>query len=252
MNEKEFLLREKFGGVKTAEFEDDCVRLDAGEPLAYVIGWVPFLGCRIYLDSRPIIPRPETAFWPEQALENIKTNTTLYGGLGTGIRILDLFAGSGAVGVAVLKHVPDATVDFGEIEEAHFPTIERNISENGIDAKRARIIRTDVWSGITDTYDCILANPPYISRERAGRVQDSVLTHEPHVALFSDNDGFALIEKTVLNAKKHLTPSGLMYIEHEPEQADMLRKKAEASGFRVEQRNDQYGVRRYSVLSVMA
>lgn len=244
MNDDDRLLSEKYNGVRTPDFDADCMRLKRGEPLAYVIGWTPFLDCRIYLDSRPLIPRPETEFWIEEALTEIQKKEAP--------RVLDLFAGSGAIGVAVLAHVPDARVDFGEIDSAHLPTIEKNITENGIEIGRARIIETDVWSNIKDTYDFILTNPPYIAKERVGRVQDSVLAHEPHLALFADNEGFRFIEETLSEARAHLTPLGLLFVEHEPEHAERILSLGKESGFSVVNKKDQYGVLRYSVLSPVA
>jgi release factor glutamine methyltransferase len=241
MNDEDRLLSEKYKGEKTAEFEADCVRLNNGEPLAYVIGWIPFLDCRIYLDSRPLIPRPETEFWVEEALKDIQHIQDAH--------ILDLFAGSGAVGVAVLKHTPSAHVDFGEIEHAHLATIQKNILENGIDTKRAQTMETDVWSNIHGVYDFVLANPPYISKDILERVEDSVLEHEPHSALFANDKGFHLIEETIAETKTHLSPRGKLWIEHEPEQAERLLFLGEQAGFRVENKKDQYGVLRYSTLS---
>ncbi|MBX9765388.1 peptide chain release factor N(5)-glutamine methyltransferase [Patescibacteria group bacterium] len=254
MNDENRLLREKYHGVKTAEFEVDVAHLKAGEPLAYVIGWTPFLDCTIHLDSHPLIPRPETEFWTEKAIENISTYTSIYGGIGSNssVRVLDLFAGSGAIGVAVLKHVPDSRVDFGEIDPLHFPTIQKNIRENGINADRMRIIQTDVWSGISNRYDFILANPPYISREKINRVEESVLSHEPHQALFTEDAGFALIEKTLMGVPKHLTPHGALYIEHEPEHKERLIETARNAGLSLELMKDQYGVYRYSILRAVA
>lgn len=244
MNDEERLLSEKYSGVKTSEFDADCIRLKNGEPLAYVIGWSPFLDCRIYLDSRPLIPRPETEFWVEEALKEMQQRE--------GVRVLDLFAGSGAVGVAILKHAPRAHVDFGEIDPHHLPTIEKNLTENGIDSNRAHFIETDVWSAIHGTYDFILANPPYIAKEKIGRVQDSVLSHEPHLALFAEDEGFRLIHETLREARAHLTPGGRLFIEHEPEQADRLVSSGIEVGLTVENRKDQYGVLRYSTLSFVA
>jgi methylase of polypeptide subunit release factors len=68
----EWLLKEKFGGEKSDAFFADCKRLALGEPLGYLIGHVPFLGCTIHLDSKPLIPRTETEFWTEKAIEEIK------------------------------------------------------------------------------------------------------------------------------------------------------------------------------------
>ena len=65
--EEEWVLREKYGGdASAAGFSEDCDRLAKGEPVAYVIGWQPFLGLKIRLDSKPLIPRPETEWWTEQ------------------------------------------------------------------------------------------------------------------------------------------------------------------------------------------
>src|SRR5690606_3792595 len=64
--EERQLLDEKYAGKPSDAFEADRVRLASGEPLAYVIGWQPFLGLQIHLDSRPLIPRPETEDWSEK------------------------------------------------------------------------------------------------------------------------------------------------------------------------------------------
>jgi release factor glutamine methyltransferase len=223
---------------------------DASED--YARGYVPFLDCTIYLDSHPLIPRTETEYWAEKAIIEIKNQIMIYHNLPKKVRVLDLFAGSGAIGVAVLKHVPDTNVDFGEIDSAHLPTIRKNILENIADESRTRILETDVWSNITDVYDFVLANPPYISRSRIERVQKSVLEHEPEKALFADDEGFALIQRLIAGAKEHLTGNGIIYIEHEPEQEDALKNAARSAGFNAKSLTDQFGVVRFSRLSPVA
>ncbi len=64
----QWLLEEKYGGLRNPRFEKDRERLAKGEPVAYVIGCQPFLGLKIHLDSHPLIPRPETEWWTEQLL----------------------------------------------------------------------------------------------------------------------------------------------------------------------------------------
>lgn len=205
------------------------------EPEAYQIGHVPFVGTTIWLDSRPLIPRTETEFWTERAIVEIQKCTNP--------KVLDLFAGSGCVGVAVLEHVPHAHVTFGEREARHLPTITKNIRENGIDPTRARVVQTDVYSSVVGYhYNFILANPPYLSRARIGRVEGSVLVHEPEEALFAEDDGFSLIAATITGLPSHLAPGGQCWIEHEPEHAERLKALGATT------HKDQYGVERYSVI----
>jgi len=92
------LLRDKYGGDPKADLTQDIARLDAGEPLAYVIGWIPFLGLTIRLDSHPLIPRPETEWWTEELIAHLKD---LFGD--TPFRLLDMCAGSGAIGFKCFK-----------------------------------------------------------------------------------------------------------------------------------------------------
>ncbi len=212
------------------------------EPEAYRVGHVPFLGTTIWLDSRPLIPRTETEWWAEKVVGSMSQVA------GREIRVLDLFAGSGCVGVAILKHVPQAHVTFGELEARHLPTIEKNIHENGIDPSRTEIVQTNVYSDLRGHYDCILANPPYLSHTRIERVEGSVLAHEPREALFAKDDGFALIDATIAGLPTHLAPGGQSWMEHEPEHASRILESAARLGLTTTVHKDQYGVERYSVI----
>ena len=93
-----WLLKEKYNGIKDPSFYKDCQRLKDGEPLGYVIGQVPFLNTIIHLDSKPLIPRVETEYWVERAIEVIVKQAS---SVEKPLRVLDLCAGSGCIGVAV-------------------------------------------------------------------------------------------------------------------------------------------------------
>ncbi len=254
--DEEWLLREKYRGERTEEFLADCARLERGEPVAYVIGWVPFLNTKIFLDSHPLIPRPETEFWVERVIKELHTyggpasgrvlDLCTYGGPASG-RVLDLCAGSGCIGVAVLKSVPNVSVDFAEIDGEHHPTIEKNLRENGIDPLRARIFGGDLFEQITGTYDFILANPPYIDPV-LNRTEESVRTYEPKEALYGGHRGLEIIERIVKESPRFLTEHGVLYIEHEPEQAEAIRRIGEENGFSVVTYKDQYENYRFSRL----
>ncbi len=213
----------------------------------YEQGFVPFLDCTIYLDSRPLIPRMETEYWVEKVIRKWSVDS----GQRTGkeLRVLDLFSGSGCIGVALLKHMPHTAVDFGELEERHIPTIMKNIRENGIDAPRAHVIVTDVFSNIRGTYNVIVANPPYVSH-LSNVLEKSVAEHEPHEAVFADDDGFDFIERTIEGAKLHLEAGGELWIEHDPEQAERLSQCGERAGFSTQTHRDQFNRLRYTILSI--
>lgn len=239
-NDEIWLLTEKYNGEKTDGFFTDVLQLKAGVPLAYLIGNVPFLGTTIHLDSHPLIPRTETEYWVEKAITEIAKLEAP--------KVLDLCAGSGCIGIAVLAAIPTAQVTFAEIDPRHNSTIYRTIHTNRIDVTRTTIVNGNLFENISGTYDVILSNPPYIDKE-AHTTDRDVLAYEPHLALFGGRSGIEIIEHIITKAPAHLRKHGLLYIEHEPSQSKQIAMLGTACGFTVTTALDQYGIERYSVLT---
>ncbi len=237
------------------------------EPEAYTIGWQPFIGLKIYLDSRPLIPRPETEWWTEQLLQNVlarrlkdvserdgardskflaKNYACPEGG--APVRLLDLCAGSGAIGCAALAHLPNAQVYFGEIDPAHEATILKNIRENNLDESRADIRIGDLFQPFSDIkFDVIAINPPYIPIER--ELPPSVANYEPAIALRSGDDGLDLMRRISLSVRCHLAEDGVAWIEVDSAAASDAAALFTAQGLATEIRTDQYDRPRIIVVS---
>ena len=241
--EERQLLEEKYGGdAAAAGFTEDRARLAAGEPLAYVIGWQPFLGLSIYLDSKPLIPRPETEWWTEELIRHLKER---FGG--STLRLLDLCAGSGAIGAAVLAALPNARAAFGELRPEHAATIEKNLRAGGIDAARADVRIGDVFEPFAgERFDIIAANPPYIPEIRT--LASSVAGHEPREALYADTDGLGVIRRIAADAAAHLNPGGELWMECDIANATAARDLLAAHGAqRAELRTYLYGRPRLAI-----
>lgn len=238
----EWLLKEKYHGEKSDAFFADCKRLALGEPLAYLIGFVNFLNCKIDLASHPLIPRVETEFWVEKAITDIKNSDH------KAPAILDLCAGSGCIGVAVAKTIPLSTVDFSEIDQNHITTIKNNLAANEIDANRSEVAHTSLFKAFNNKkYDFILSNPPYIDAT-LNRTETSVTEFEPFISLFGGKDGLEIITQIIEEAPQYLNPHGQLWLEHEPEQTTAINQLANYNSFQATTHKDQYGVERYSVL----
>ena len=236
------LIRDKYDGDTSVDLTEDRARLSRGEPLAYVIGWIPFLGLRIELDSRPLIPRPETEWWTESLLAHIKKTKGEHP-----FSFLDLCAGSGAIGLSVLHTCKNATVSFGEIQEEHVTQIKKNLEVNGLDASRAVIRHGDLFTPYTgERFDVIASNPPYVPSAR--QLERSVTEFEPAVALYSGLDGLDLIRRIGSETHSHMNSNGELWLEcdtsHTDEAARLIKEGGADS---VEIRNDLYGRPRISV-----
>ena len=236
-----WILQEKYSGKETAGFRKDIERFEKGEPLDYIIGFGEFLGCKIDLSKKPLIPRDETEFWVEQAIEGMKD--------GQNLRILDMFSGSGCVGVAVLKYIKDATVVFAEKDKNCLEQIKINVKINKIDSKRYKIVQSDLFKNIKGTFDYILANPPYIPTTRKNKIQKSVLKYEPKIALFGGIDGLFYIKKFLTQAGKFLNANGKIYMEFDSIQKKEFEKLLKQLRYKnYEFQKDQYGKWRWVVV----
>lgn len=249
MNEdraRAWLIRDKYKGqILTKELEKDLARVAKGEPVDYIIGWREFLGARIDLSMRPLIPREETEYWVDLAISEIKTSHSYCRSHGRPLRILDLFSGSGAIGIALLRHISHAYVDFGEIDPRLLRQIQFNLELNKIPQERFRVIETDVFKNIAGGYDYIFANPPYLSHKRINEIQKSVLEHEPHRALFSEDGGMGFLEEFLRDVKHFLIPGGVIYFEFHSPQKERLEKLLISLGYQFELRKDQFDLYRW-------
>ena len=243
----------------TPAFTTDRERLARGEPLAYVIGSQPFLGLKIALDSHPLIPRSETEWWVEQLLAHMagehskvfrsasargtaifQQKNTRPSNFTRHVRVLDLCAGSGAIGCAILSYIKNAHVSFGEIDQAHEATILKNIRENNLDASHAEVRIGNLFAPFAgEMFDVIAINPPYIPE---GRVLDrSVIDHEPPQALFSGTDGLDLIRRIAADLPHYLAPGGTAWIEVDSAHIEAALNLFTTEGFAAEILTDHYG-----------
>ena len=230
-----YLLEAKYAGVETTEFLHDAERIRAGEPWEYVLGWADFLGVRIDLADRPMVPRYETGFWVARAIEDLQQHERP-------LRVADLFAGSGNVGSAVLKHVPNATIEFHERDALLFPGIVRTLSANGIDASRATMVPADALSGLTGKYDALLAVPPYVAYDALPDLDPEQRDYEPHLAFFAEENGTAFQRQLIERAQEFLAPGGTVYMESDMGQEDYLTELARKNSWtHIERRPDPYG-----------
>ncbi|MDO8474311.1 MAG: HemK family protein methyltransferase [bacterium] len=222
--EIQWLLGEKHHGLLTPFAKKDIAKLQKGEHVDYVIGFVDFLGCKIDLSLKPLIPRPETEYWVERAIQEMRGKGSRLQTKNYKLKTLDMFAGSGCIGVAILKHIPWAVVDFAEKDKRLLSQLRLNAKKNGIEKKRYRVLHSDMFSGIKGKYDYIFANPPYIAESRKSKVQTSVLKHEPREALFAGKDGLRVIRPFLSQAKDFLVEGGSIYLEFDSPQKKEIEK----------------------------
>ena len=118
-------------------------------PLQYIIGEQEFMGLRFKVNSNVLIPRQDTETLVEQVLKIVKP----------GMKVLDLCTGSGCVLISVLKNAPELTGMGSDISKTALLVAKENAKLHEVDAEW---VRSDLFDNITETFDVIMANPPYI------------------------------------------------------------------------------------------
>jgi release factor glutamine methyltransferase len=214
-----------------ASFAAFCKRRAAGEPVAYLVGGKEFFGLELMIDSRVLVPRPDTETLVEWALAVLEGPST----------VVDLGTGSGAIALAIKKHRPQARVEAVDASTAALEVATANA--RALDLQVA--FRQASWlEGATAHYDLIVSNPPYVA---AGDPHLATLRHEPRQALEAGSDGLDDIRTIIRQAPDRLAPGGWLLLEHGHDQAHEVRELLRAAGFQpVESRRDLAGIERCS------
>ncbi|KXT92857.1 peptide chain release factor N(5)-glutamine methyltransferase [Streptococcus mitis] len=176
-------------------------QLAAHKPAQYIIGQADFYGMQLTVDERVLIPRPETEELVELILaENPETN----------LSVLDIGTGSGAIALALAKNRPDWSVTAADISQDALDLAKENAKNQNL---QIFLKKSDCFTEISEKYDIIVSNPPYISREDESEVGLNVFHSEPHLALFADEDGLAIYRRIAEDAKDYLKDGGKIYLE---------------------------------------
>ncbi len=193
MSDIEYLKKYYEGNI-----EDAIKRLEAGEPVQYIVGNVDFYGNIFKVDKRVLIPRFETEGLCEIALSYLKP----------GMDIVDLGTGSGCIAITLKKKIPNLNIDAVDISSNALSLARENafLNEVGIN-----FILGNMLEPLNKKYDCIISNPPYIPYDE--EVMDIVKNNEPNNALYADLDGLYFYDVILKNCKKYLKNSFYIFFE---------------------------------------
>ena len=207
------------------EVNDLAARHLAGEPVAYLIGEWEFYGLPLDISRAVLIPRPDTEVLAARAIEAAQECEEP--------RVLDLCAGSGCIGLAVAKHVLNARVTLGELDEEAIKICRQNIRRNDLSG-RVSVVRVDARekpSRQLGEFDVIVSNPPYIPTADIATLDTSVRDHEPHLALDGGADGLDFYRAICEKWRDALRPRGKLLFEVGIGQADAVLRLMRTSGF---------------------
>ena len=196
-----FALQQEMAEEERQFVEEIYQQLAAHKPAQYIIGYADFFGMQLTVDERVLIPRPETEELVELILaENPEEN----------LKILDIGTGSGAIALALAKNRPDWLVTAVDISQDALDLATENAKIQNL---QIFLKKSDCFTEISEKYDIIVSNPPYISREDELEIGLNVLHSEPHLALFADEDGLAIYRRIAEDAKEYLKDGGKIYLE---------------------------------------
>ena len=175
-------------------------KLKKGVPLAYIMGFVPFLNCNIFVSNQTLIPRPETELLVDMLIKKQKDKKP---------KTLDLCSGSGCIGIALHKAL-NTQVICSDINPKCIKIIEKNKKANNVNIKT---IQSDMFQEITETFDLIVSNPPYIPTNDINHLEKSVKDFEPKLALDGGNDGLKFYRIIADEAANYLNKNGMLALE---------------------------------------
>jgi release factor glutamine methyltransferase len=179
-------------------------RRAAGEPLQYLLGSQPFRSAEITVDSRVLIPRPETEQLVERALAALPAGAT--------DEVLDIGTGSGCIAISLALERPGLRICAVDSSPGALGLAAENARLNGV-AARIEFRRLNILRELPDhPVDLLISNPPYVSPAARGHLQPE-LAWEPVEALFGPDDGLGFYRRFAGSLASLLKPGGAFHFE---------------------------------------
>ena len=178
-------------------------RVEERVPVPYLTGRAWFAGVEFEVDTRVLIPRSPIA---EMILAGFVPWLQA-----PPARILDLCAGSGAIGIACALAFMDAEVQLADISPDALAVAARNVARYQLES-RLQLRQGDLFAAVEGRFDLIVSNPPYVPAASYARLP-SEYRHEPALALLAEEDGIAIVERILCESADHLNEGGLLVLE---------------------------------------
>ncbi len=191
------------------------------EPLQYVLGNWEFHGVSLEIDSRALIPRPETE-WMVERLLKLEWHRPP--------SVLELGTGTGAIALALARALPEARITAVDRSPEALELARANCRKNQLE-DRVRILESDWFSRVEGRFDWILSNPPYLTEEEWASAEEEVREYEPKEALVAETGGLADLLQIIEEGIGYLEPGGLLALENGIAQHPRLEAAAQSAGY---------------------
>ena len=187
-------------------------------PLQYITGEQEFMGMTFHVNSNVLIPRQDTETLVEETLKVVEPN----------MKVLDLCTGSGCVLLSILKNAPTVTGVGSDISKQALLVAKENAKLHELDAEW---VRSNLFDNVSDTFDVIVSNPPYIAQEEILKLMPEVSQFEPLQALDGGVDGLDFYRNITREAPNYLKENGWLLFEIGYDQGEAVRHLMHEAGF---------------------
>ncbi len=192
------------------------------EPVAYIINHVEFMGLDFFVDLNTLIPRPDTEILVEKVLELATENNYK--------SFLEIGIGTGCISISLAKYSQLTGVGVDIMDNCVTIATKNALANNA--SEKIFFKKSDLFNKISEKYDIIVSNPPYINKGDMEKLLPNVKDFEPHTALFGGEDGLYFYNEIINNSKKYLNPNGLLAFEIGYDQGESVSEMMINQGFK--------------------
>ena len=243
LNMKRLDLYLKFDRIVDADeldrYREFIKRRLKGEPIQYIIGKTEFFGLTFRVNENVLIPRPESEFLVEKAVDYFKKKE--------GGTVIDIGTGSGAIGISIAYYSKDVNVVLSDISDDAAKLTAENAKNLLEDESRFSVKTGDLYDAVEEQADVVVANLPYLNDEQMNNLQREVQS-EPSSALYGGKNGIEIIKRLIESTNEHIVHGGKLILEFDEAGKTDMDEFLNAKGLEYNFYKDYNSIYRYCII----
>ncbi len=180
-------------------------------PISMIIGYTIFCRLELFINNNVLHPGPESVLLAEKAIEYIKSTQKI-------LNVCDMCTGSGAIAIALAKHT-SSIVTATDISKLALKIAKKNAFHNNVEIN---FLEGDMFSPITQTFDLIVSNPPYVDTKYINKLPHFIIDYSPIISLDGKGNGVYYWKQIIENGAIYLNEGGRIFIEYDSSQNNMI------------------------------